>query len=70
MDKFKNVCREYFHHDVEIKISGRKEIPSERKDKSNKKVTASPEKRHSDLPQPVQDILQIFHGEIKETVPE
>ena len=71
LDKFKGLCRDFFHHDVAIKISGRKEGPYyEAENHVNKKETASPEKRPGDLPQPVQDILQIFHGEIKETVSE
>ncbi|MBW1800776.1 MAG: DNA polymerase III subunit gamma/tau [Deltaproteobacteria bacterium] len=70
LDKFKGLCSEFFHHDVAVKISGRKERPSGAEDTSNRKKPASPGKRPGDLPQPVQDILQIFHGELKETGPE
>jgi DNA polymerase-3 subunit gamma/tau len=67
LDKFIDYCREFFKRDLIIKIVD---------DKKKDEIITAPEKEeahykqkeHSDLPQPVQDILQIFQGEIKEEV--
>ena len=67
LDKFIDYCREFFKRDLIIKIV---------EDKKKDEIINAPEKEephykqkeHSDLPQPVQDILQIFQGEIKEEV--
>jgi DNA polymerase-3 subunit gamma/tau len=67
LDKFIEYCREFFKRDLIIKIVD---------DKKKDEIINAPEreeahykqKKHSDLPQPVQDILQIFQAEIKEEV--
>jgi DNA polymerase-3 subunit gamma/tau len=67
LDKFIEYCRDFFERDLIIKIVD---------DKKKDEIIKAPEreeahykqKEHSDLPQPVQDILQIFQGEIKEEV--
>jgi DNA polymerase-3 subunit gamma/tau len=67
LDKFIDYCREFFDRDLIIKI-----IDSKKKDEITKvpdrKEAHHEQKGHSDLPQPVQDILQVFQGEIKEEV--
>jgi DNA polymerase-3 subunit gamma/tau len=72
LDKFIDYCREFFKRDLIIKIVDNKKVDNKKKDE----IIKAPEgeeandkrKEHSDLPQPVQDILQIFQGEIKEEV--
>ena len=67
LDKFIDYCREFFNRDLVIKI-----VDDKKKDEiSNapeKEEAHHKQKEHSELPQPVQDILQIFQGEIKEEV--
>jgi hypothetical protein len=67
LDKFIDHCREFFKRDLIIKI-----VDNKKKDKIIKapegEEAHDKQKEHSDLPQPVQDILQIFQGEIKEEV--
>jgi DNA polymerase-3 subunit gamma/tau len=67
LDKFIDYCREYFNRDLIIKIVGDKK-KDERIDAPEREGAQLKQKEHSDLPQPVQDILQIFQGEIKEEV--
>ncbi|MFC1866938.1 DNA polymerase III subunit gamma/tau [Thermodesulfobacteriota bacterium] len=57
LDKF---CREFFKRDIEIKIIGDKVNNSEK----NANITPP----RSDLPLPVQEVLEVFNGEIKEEV--
>ena len=67
LDKFIDYCREFFKRDLIIKI-----VDDKKKDEiinaPEKEEPHYKQKEHSDLPQPVQDILQIFQGEIKEEV--
>ncbi|MGD9031974.1 MAG: DNA polymerase III subunit gamma/tau [Desulfobacteraceae bacterium] len=67
LDKFIDYCREYFSRDLIIKIVDDKK-KDERIDAPDREETHYKQKEHSDLPQPVQDILQIFQGEIKEEI--
>jgi DNA polymerase-3 subunit gamma/tau len=65
LDKFTRLCRDFFNKDFVIRIINN---PVEKKtsDKKLEKKKGEPEKKkHSDLPQSVQDVLQIFQGEIK-----
>jgi DNA polymerase-3 subunit gamma/tau len=66
LDKFTHLCRDFFEKDFVIRIVNDRvntRVPEkpveEKKDEPEKK-------KHSELPQPVQDVLQIFQGEIKE----
>ena len=72
LDKFIDYCREFFKRDLIIKIVDNKKVDNKKKDEIIKapegKDANDKRKEHSDLPQPVQDILQIFQGEIKEEV--
>ncbi|NIR14531.1 MAG: hypothetical protein GWN86_11560, partial [Desulfobacterales bacterium] len=67
LDKFIEYCREFFKRDLIIKI-----VDDKKKDEIINAIEREEahykQKKHSDLPQPVQDILQIFQGEIKEEV--
>jgi hypothetical protein len=67
LDKFIDYCREFFKRDLIIKIVDDKK-KDDRIDAPEREEAHYKQKEHSDLPQPVQDILQIFQGEIKEEV--
>ena len=64
LSKFVEYCREFFGRDLKVKIVDDKE-KHDRMDVSEREKANYKGKEHSDLPQPVQDILQIFQGEIK-----
>jgi DNA polymerase-3 subunit gamma/tau len=66
LDKFNHLCRNFFGKDYKIKVVTHP-VDTKAHKKSTKGKKDEPEKiSHSDLPQPVQDVLQIFQGEIKE----
>jgi len=66
LDKFTRLCRDFFEKDFVIKVVN-DPVDTKTSEKPLEKKKDEPEKKkHSDLPQPVQDVLQIFQGEIKE----
>jgi len=66
LDKFTRLCRDFFERDFVIKVA-KDPVGAKTSEKPLEEKKDEPEKkRHSDLPQPVQDVLQIFQGEIKE----
>ena len=68
LNKLASYCRKFFKRDLKIKIV------DDTKDINAAAVVLEEEKsdlrkkKYSDLPQPVQDILQVFQGEIKKEV--
>jgi DNA polymerase-3 subunit gamma/tau len=65
LDKFTRICRDFFNKDFVIRIVNNP-VDKKTSDKKLEKKKGEPEKKkHSDLPQSVQDVLQIFQGEIK-----
>ncbi len=64
LSKFVEYCREFFNRDLKVEIVDDKE-EDDRIDVPEREEAILKGKKHSDLPQPVQDILQIFQGEIK-----
>ena len=65
LDKFTRLCRDFFEKDFVIKIVN-DPVDTRAPEKPLEEKKGAPEKKkHSDLPQPVQDVLQIFQGEIK-----
>lgn len=66
LNKLASYFREFFERDVKIKIVDDRQFNNERLDFQGEGKTDSKEKKYSDLPRPVQDVLQIFQGEIKE----
>ena len=67
LNKFIEYCREFFKRDLKIKIVDDKKKDERPVPPETEKVNFE-KKEHSDLPKTVQDILQIFQGEIKEEV--
>ena len=65
LDKFTHLCRDFFEKELVIKIVN-DPVETRVSEKPMEEKRDEPEKKkHSDLPQPVQDVLQIFQGEIK-----
>ena len=65
LDKFTHLCRDFFERELIIRIVN-DPVETKASEKPAEKKRDEPEKKkHSDLPQPVQDVLQIFQGEIK-----
>jgi DNA polymerase-3 subunit gamma/tau len=61
-DQLSNYCREFFQRDIFVKITENNQPPPQ--------TSASSDRKHPDLPTPIQDILNIFQGEIEEGHPE
>jgi hypothetical protein len=68
LNKLASYFREFFERDVKIRIVDERQINNERLQPSQERRSNLKEKKYSDLPPPVQDVLQIFQGEIKEEV--
>ena len=68
LNKLASYFRDFFERDVKIKVVDDRQINNEGLRPSEEGKSNSKEKKYSDLPRPVQDILQIFQGEIKEEV--
>ena len=66
LDKFTRLCRDFFERDFVIKVVNDPVGTKTSENALEEKKDEPEKKRHSDLPQPVQDVLQIFQGEIKE----
>ena len=67
LNKLAAYCKEFFKRDIKIKI-----INDNKNNKTNRTEEKKPdsgEERFSDLPPSVQDVLQIFQGEVMEEVP-
>jgi DNA polymerase-3 subunit gamma/tau len=58
-------CRDFFKRDIRIKILANNNIASEKKANAMAGPSEADAEKTEDLPQPVQDILKMFHGEIK-----
>jgi DNA polymerase-3 subunit gamma/tau len=67
--RLSDYCRDFFHKDIRIKqidhneSAVREGSASEAKDRHDKRA------KYSDLPEPVQDILEMFQGEVREGDP-
>ncbi len=66
MEKLARYCRDFFKRDLKIKVVNDPVITKTAEEHLEEEKVKPEKKKHSDLPQPVQDILQIFQGEIKE----
>ena len=67
MEKLTAYCREFFGGQIKIKITG--EIPAGKTDQQSRaKKDETRQKRYDDMPRPVQDVLKIFNGEIKDGI--
>lgn len=58
--KLTDLCREFFKRDMQIKIT-----PQKDQEAAPKKPPETEAKQRSDLPPPIQDVLDMFQGEVK-----
>jgi len=66
LDKLIRYCREFFKREMKIKISAHQANSQKKIDIADEETSGSGRQKHADLPPPVQDILNIFQGEVKE----
>ncbi len=66
MEKLARYCRHFFKRDLKIKVVNVPVVTKTAEEHLEEEKVKPEKKKHSDLPQPVQDVLQIFQGEIKE----
>jgi DNA polymerase-3 subunit gamma/tau len=67
LEKLGRYCRDFFKRDLKIRIVDTK--TARHRDPSKKNNSTVKNEEHDELPEPVQDVLQIFQGEIKERRP-
>jgi DNA polymerase III subunit gamma/tau len=63
-----NTCREFFGEEIHLSIKGNSS-PKEKETNGEGRSRGISKNGYADLPPPVQDVLQIFQGEIRETCP-
>ena len=68
LNKFIGYCREFFKRDIEIKIKGDRKNNTRKKDLPGGDKSTPVKKKVADHPQPVQDVLRIFNGAIKDEI--
>jgi len=68
-EQLSSFCRDFFQRDIRIIIVTNNRPASQKKLPSITENPGSEATKHSDLPQPVQDILNMFQGEIKKGYP-
>ena len=66
--RLSDYCRDFFHKDIRIKQIDNKSAIRKRL-ASEAKNTHDETPKHSGLPEPVQDILEMFQGEVREGAP-
>ena len=68
-DRLAGYCRDFFKRAVKIKLVGAVPKSTEKNAVPNKAQPAPLTKKRTDLPPPVQSVLEIFQGEVKEEIP-
>jgi DNA polymerase III subunit gamma/tau len=64
IEKLTNYCKDYFKRDLKIKVSGNAAPPrTEQASRTKKEETRA--RQYSEMPKQVQDVMDIFKGEIK-----
>ena len=64
-DQLSGYCRDFFKRNIKIKIVSNNTSPALKKKSSRTERKRPGAAKYSDIPPPVQDILQVFQGEIK-----
>ena len=67
--RFTQWAGEFFGPAVRVRIKGDRNPPAKPPGEENSKTGPSEPPVRQDLPQPVQDVLQIFQGELREEAP-
>ena len=68
-DKLAAHCRDFFKRTIKIKLVDALSKPTEKAVAPPKAKSGSFKKKRADLPPPVQDVLEIFQGEVKKEIP-
>ncbi len=69
LDRLHRYCRDYFGRSIGIRIAGEVKRPSPGKPASRAKEESKGGKPGRDLPPPVQEVLKVFQGEVREEIP-
>jgi DNA polymerase III subunit gamma/tau len=69
MEKLTSYCREFFGRDVKIRINGNA-VANKTEPPKGSARDESRTRQYGDMPRPVQDVLRIFNGEIREASPQ
>ncbi|MBK5100651.1 MAG: DNA polymerase III subunit gamma/tau [Desulfobacteraceae bacterium] len=68
-EQLSEYCRDFFHRDIRVKILNNNKPLSPSKLSSKGDDTEPDTKKHTELPQPIQDVLHMFQGEIMKEHP-
>lgn len=68
-DKLAAYCRDFFKRAVKIKLVGPVPKSTEKNVAPDQVQSAPMTKKRTDLPPPVQNVLEMFQGEVKEEIP-
>jgi len=67
MEKLTTYCREFFGRQMKIKIIGN--VPASKiEQQTSVKKDETGQRKYDEMPRPVQDVLKIFNGEIKDGI--
>ena len=66
LEKFTGYCRDYFKKDILIHLAGVKKSSKSNPETKQKKDNSGHQPGENNLPKPVQEVLSMFEGEIKE----
>ena len=69
LEKLSGYCRDYFKRDMKILLVGTKPKSAPVTDVPSQKKSEATVKDHPDLPPPVQEVLDMFQGEVKGEIP-
>jgi len=65
LERLEGYCREFYGRDIRVHVSSGRKNASSRGEPGAAKEPAKKKDRRADLPEPVQDILDLFKGEIR-----
>jgi DNA polymerase-3 subunit gamma/tau len=69
MDRLTELAREFFERPVRVRVSGERKPPAKKAAADAPQAPGRDPSARGDLPRPVQDVLQIFQGEVRENDP-
>jgi hypothetical protein len=68
LEKLTHYCRDYFKKEVSIRVAGTKRVSKSNPEIKPRKGSDGHQPGETNLPKPVQEVLSMFGGEIKEEV--
>jgi len=69
LEKLKGYCRDFFKRDIKVKINKQQPVRNDHGTPPVEKKSKEPGEKVAELPPHVQDVLQIFKGEVKGETP-